>query len=114
MSEVEEEPEEEPEGSGCAGVVVVTAAVLALLSGLYAMAPDAFVIGAWVIGWGALIVAAKRVPPAPNPAPPPAPERVSEEEPQVSLVRDKSHTNRWIVLRPSHWMSYDNDKRGES
>lgn len=107
----EEEPEEREERSGCAGAAVIAAAVLAVLAGTYAASPEAFVLGAWAIGWGAIVWAAKKpVSSAPNPAPPPAPERGSEEEPQVTVVRDKSHPNRWVVAQPSSWMNWDPEK----
>lgn len=97
MSEVEDE---EPEGSGCAGAALVTVVILGTAIALYAVAPEVFVLGMWAVGWGALIVAAKRVPPAPNPAPPPAPEGAVEEESQFSVVPDPEHPHhsliRWI------------------
>ena len=101
------EVEEEPEGSGCAGAAVITAVVLAFLAGSYAVAPEVFVIGAWAVGWSALVWHAKRVPPAPNPAPPPVPEGAVEEEPQVTAMQDVSHPNRWLVVRESPWMTVE-------
>lgn len=109
----EEEPQER-EGSGCAGAAVVTAAVLALAGILYAASPTVFVLGFWAVGWGAIIWHAKRVPPTTNPAPPPAPEGVAEEEPQVTVLRDKSHPNRWLVLKPSEWLGRSYEDRDES
>lgn len=106
MAEVVEE--EEPQGSGCAGAVVITAAVLAVLGGAYALSPTCFVLGVMGGGWAAVIWAtgwrpkwmrrtANRTPPAPS-------GRGPEEEPQVTMVRDTAHPNRWIVARPSTWM----------
>lgn len=111
----EEEPE--PEGSGCAGVAVLTAAALVLLTILYSASPDFFIlgVGALPLAWfGYLWAAKKYVFDAPNPAPPPPPERGSEEEPQVTVVRDTSHPNRWLTPRPSKWLDWTDEDRDES
>lgn len=105
---------DEREGSGCAGAAVVTAAVLALGGIFYAASPTFFVLGFWVVGWGAIIWAAKHVPATANPAPPQTPEGVREEEPQVTVLRDKSHPNRWLVLKPSEWLGRSYKDRDES
>lgn len=101
---------EDPESSGCAGTVVVTAAVLGAVYGTYAASRTAFILLVWIIGWGAVIWAAKQVPATSNPAPPPLPEGGPEEEPQVSTLRDKSHPNRWLITRPSRWLAVEHDK----
>ncbi len=110
----ENEPETEPEeeSGGCAGAVVVIVLMTAAIGILWSLSPELFVIGMWVIGWGALVWHAKRVPPTANPAPPPPPEGVAEEEPQVALVPDPSHRNRWLVVRPSRWLDKPTDKDG--
>jgi len=107
------EVDEPEEHSGCAGAAVISAAVLGLACGLWALSPTAFVLGLWIVGWGAIVWAARRpVPPTPNPAPPPVPERGPEEEVQVSAVRDTSHPNRWVVTRPSEWLSRTDKEAG--
>jgi hypothetical protein len=102
---VSEEPEEDGglDRRGCGCVLAVPATVVLVV--LFTKAPDLGVGLLWVTGWGSLIWAAKRVPREANPAPPPVPERGSKEEPQVGVVRDQSHTNRWLVLRNSVWMT---------
>ena len=108
------EDEVEPGGSGCAGAAVITAVVLAALGGVYALSPEGLVLGLWVVGWSALIWATgwrpKKLRRTANPAPPPLPERGSEEEPQVTMVRDSAHPNRWIVTQPSGWVTQEINK----
>lgn len=108
----EEEPE--PQGSGCAGAVVITAAVSVPLTLLYAASPEAFILALGAIGWGSIAWAAyhtpKSVQDAPDPAPPPLPERGSEEEPQVIAVRDTTHPNRWATPRVSRWLTEPTEK----
>lgn len=103
-----------PEGTGCAGAAVATMVVLGFASLMWAITPTFSVLALWAVGWGAIIWAAKRVPPAPNPAPPPAPEGAAEEKPQVTLMRDPDHPNRWLTASPSKWLGYRIDKRDES
>ena len=79
------------------------------------MAPGTavFTIAVWVLGWASLIWATrpnKSVEDAPNPSPPPLPERGPKQEVQVSIVRDTAHPNRWIVTRPSGWMTQEIEK----
>lgn len=106
-----EEPEETPESSGCAGAAVIAAAALVAVFGTYAISRTAFIGLVWIISWGAVIWAARKpVPGTPDPAPPPVPERGSEEEPQVSMLRDKSHPNRWVVAARSPWMDQEISK----
>lgn len=113
-----EEAEETPSGGGCAGISVLVAAALGLGTAVYAISRDTLVIAVWIIGWGLVWRAAKRGPKsvadAPNPAPPPLPERGSEATPQVSMVRDTAHPNRWIVATESPWLRYPLDKRDET
>jgi len=103
-----------PEGTGCAGAAVATTVVLGFASLMWAITPTFSVLALWAVGWGAIIWAAKRVPPTPNPAPPPAPEGAVEEEPQVTLMRDPSHPNRWLTVGPSKWLGSRFNKRDES
>lgn len=103
MSEAEGDPET---GAGCGGILVLTVLVLAMAFVLYAVSPEAFILVFWGGGAGLLFWQAKKVPSAPNPAPPPVPERGSEEEPQVTYVRDPSHPNRWVALRQSEWLRW--------
>lgn len=107
------EPEETPaRNGGCAGVAVITAAALGLGVAFYAVSRDLLIVAVWFTGAVLLYRAAKKVPDAVNPAPPPVPEGAVEEEPQVTVVRDFSHPNRWLVTKPSRWMSADTDKTG--
>lgn len=106
--------DEGPEGTGCAGAAVAVVVVLGLASLMWAISPTYSVLGLWAVGWGAIIWTAKHVPPAPNPAPPPAPEGAAQEEPQVTLMRDPSHPNRWLTVGPSKWLGSRFDKRDES
>jgi hypothetical protein len=107
---VNEEVEEEEAGTGkgC-GCILAVPATLAL-GILFYQVPDLGVGLVWVAGWGSVIWAAKKVPSAANPAPPPLPERGYEKEQQVSIVRDKDHPNRWLILRTSGWMTEEIDK----
>lgn len=109
------EVEEEPEGSGCAGAAVITAAALVVLCIAYTASPTVFVLScwAWVPVWGWLYWR-KLLPRTANPAPPAPPERGSDEEPQVTLMRDQSHPNRWVVIRPSKWLDWTDENRDES
>lgn len=79
------------------------------------MAPGTaiFTIAVWVLGWASLIWATrpnKSVEDAATPTPPASPERGSKQEVQVSIVRDTAHPNRWIVTRPSGWMTQEIEK----
>ena len=104
-----------PEGGGCAGITVLTVAALGLGTAVYAISSDTFVIAVWIIGWALVVKAARKpVQSTPDPAPPPLPERGSEEEPQVKMVRDTTHPNRWIVATESPWLRYPLDKRDDS
>ena len=109
-------PEDDvPEGGGCAGVTVLAVAALGLGTAVYAISSDTFVIAVWIIGWALVVKAARKpVQSTPDPAPPPLPERGSEEKPQVKMVRDMTHPNRWIVAAESPWLHYPLDKRDES
>lgn len=112
--EVDEEPEGLEERSGCGGVLVLAAGTVGLLAAIFAISREAFILFIVVGGWGTILWAAKRVPSASNPAPPPVPERGSVEEPQVTMIRDQTHPNRWVILRPSRWLTADTDKTGTS
>lgn len=100
------------------GVTVLVAVALGTGIAVYAVSRDVFVLLAWALGAGLLYRAAKRGPKsvqdAAGPAPPAPSERGSQEEPQVSLVRDTTHPNRWIVTRDSPWMTYRHENRDES
>lgn len=95
-----------PEQQGAA-VLVTAAAGVGIAVFVYSR--DAFVLLVWALGSAAVWYAAKTpnkcVRDAANPAPPPLPERGMEEEPQVKMVRDTTHPNRWTVARPSPWMT---------
>lgn len=105
-----------PEQKGAA-VLVTAAGGVGIAT--FNVSRDAFVLLVWVLGAAAVWYAAKTpnksVQHAPDPAPPPLPERGSEEEPQVSMVRDTTHPNRWAVTRPSPWLTKEIEKdRDES
>lgn len=95
--------------SRVAGTAVLTVAAAGVGAAVYAFSHDWFVIAVWALGWTLITWAAKRVPHTRNPAPPPTPERGPQTKPQVNeerILRDTTHPNRWIVTRPSPWMSY--------
>lgn len=107
--------DDEPSGGGCGGITVLAVAALGLGAAVYAISRDTFVIVVWIIGWALVVKAARKpVQSTPDPAPPPPPERGSEEKPQVKMVRDTTHPNRWIVAAESPWLRYPLDKRDES
>lgn len=109
--EAEQELTGEPrERSGCAGYAVLAAAALGVGGAVYAVSRDLFVIAVWVVGWVLVYRAAKKVPDAAIPTPPAPSERGSEKEPQVTMVRDISHPNRWIVAKESPWVTEEIDK----
>jgi hypothetical protein len=105
-----------PEQQGAA-VLTVAAAGVGLAVFIYSR--DAFVLLVWALGsyavWWAAKTPNKSVQDAPDPAPPAPSERGPEKEPQVSMVRDVSHPNRWVVTRPSPWLTESIEKdRDES
>jgi len=91
------------------GAAVLVAAAAGVGIAVFVYSRDAFVLLVWVLGavavWYAAKTPNKSVQDAPDPAPPPLPERGSEEEPQVRMMRDKTHANRWLVTRPSPWLT---------
>lgn len=105
--------ETDESGSGCGGAAVLTLLTGVVVTVLYRLSPEAFVLVLWGGGWAAIVYAAGKRPSTPNPAPPPAPEGAVDEEPQVGYVRDTSHSNRWVVTRPSEWLGRT-DKTGTS
>lgn len=88
--------DEEPV-SRAAGGCLLAAAGVGVGAAIYALSRDALVIVVWFIGFVLLYRAAKRVPHASNPAPPPLSESGSEAKPQVDIVQDPDHHNRWMV-----------------
>lgn len=90
--------DDEPTGGQDAGLLVLFLAAGGLATALFTYSPTAGILILWVTGWAWLIWAAKKVPDAPSPAPPPPPEGVAEEKPQLKLMRDPDHANRWVVL----------------
>ena len=106
---------EDDEGhTGCGGAFVVTLLAAGAGTVVYRVSPEGFVLALWGIGWASVIWAAKKVPGTPGRPPPPVPERGPEQEPQVSYVRDTSHPNRWVALRPSVWLDWTDEKTGTS
>jgi len=87
------DPEEPEERSGAGGGCVLAMCAAGAGAAVYAVSRDVFVIVIWVVSWALIWWVAR----APNPAPPPVPEVVPVEEPQVSIVKDPDHPNRWIV-----------------
>lgn len=98
--------EDEPQGSGCGGIVVLAMLVLAVAGVLFAISREAFILVFWGTAWGLIVWQARKVPGAPKRTPPPALEGAGEQEPQVTLVRDPGHPNRWVALRPSEWLGW--------
>lgn len=116
------EPEEDtPQGCGCAAAMVVLIVVAVPLALLWLASRDLFITAVVLIAWGAVLWAARSpvvlddrnyVRDAPDPAPPTPSERGSQKEPQVSMMRDQNHPNRWVVTRPSRWLTEIHDKEG--
>lgn len=105
----------EPEGSGCGGYVILTAAAAGLGAAIYAYSRDGFVILFWVVGAVLLWRAARKVHHAPDSTPPAPSERGPKASPQVTLIRDQSHPNRWVAIRPSEWLDWtDTEDRNRS
>lgn len=103
-----EEPERQ---AGCAGYLVLAVFIAGAVAGLYLISRTVFILVVWGVGWGAVLwVARKPVQATSNPAPPPLPEPSPDAKPQVSMLRDKSHPNRWIVTKPSRYLTEDNKK----
>ena len=98
--------DEAPEGPGCGGYAIQVAAAAGVGAAIYAYSRDAFVLVFWVIGAVLIWRAARKVQHAPDPAPPPVPERGPEASPQVTLIRDRTHPNRWVAIRPSRWLDW--------
>jgi hypothetical protein len=95
------------------GAAVLTVAAAGVGLAVFVYSRDGFVLLVWALGAAAVWWAGCRpnkVHHAPDPAPPPLPERGSEEKPQVSMVRDGAHPNRWIVARQSRWVTEEIDK----
>lgn len=106
--------DEEPEGNTGCGAVVLSLLAVGVITVLYRISAEAFVLILWGTGWGAIIYAAKKRPHTPNPTPPPDSERGPDEEPQVSFIRDTSHPNRWVAIRQSKWLRWTDEKTGTS
>jgi hypothetical protein len=114
MSDLEEPQEtsgEEALGGNTAGAVLLTLASGGVGLAVFTYSRDAFVLLVWALGAiGVWWAAKKPVRDTPNPAPPPAPERGSDEEPQVILVKDPAHPNRWLAVHSSPWLAKDTSK----
>lgn len=91
-----------PEQQGAA-VLVMAAAGLGLAVFVYSR--DAFVLLVWALGAAAVWYAARKPNKIDNPSPPPPPDPSQKQEPQVTMVRDTTHPNRWAVTRPSPWLA---------
>jgi hypothetical protein len=116
---VNEEPDEmavRQMSSRTAGAATLLICSAGVGLAVFAYSRDAFVLLVWALGAAAVWWAAKKpVQGAANPAPPPLPERGSDEEPQVTMVRDTTHPNRWIVTQESPWVAQEIEKdRDES
>jgi hypothetical protein len=101
---------DEPEGRGAGGCLLLAASFGTAVA-VYAYSRDAFVLLVWAVG-SILIhrAARKKVVVTVDPAPPATSERGSQKEPQVTMVRDVAHPNRWIVIQDSPWMTEEIDK----
>lgn len=96
------------------GAAVLTTAAAGIGIAVFVYSRDAFVLLVWALGAVAVWYAARtpnKVPGTPDPAPPAPSERGSEEEPQVTMVRDSTHPNRWTVARPSPWLTVEINKK---
>jgi len=109
----EDAPAPEPRGR-FAGGCLLTVAALGTGWAIFSVSRNVFVLLVWGVGAFLIWRAAKKVPGATNPAPPPPSERGSEKEPQVTMVRDTAHPNRWVVARESPWVATTIDKEAES
>lgn len=99
---------EDETSGGCGGYVVIAVVAAAPLLVLYGIAPEAFVLAFWAVGWGLVVWAArKRVQDAPDPAPPPVPERGSDTKPQFRVVQDPQRPGASVVV-------WDEPKAGTS
>lgn len=99
--------DDEPEGSGCGGYAVLAAAAAGTGGAVYAYSRDLLVILVWLVGAVLLWRAARKVPDTPCRTPPAPPERGSEKDPQVNVMRDPGHPNRWLINRPSEWLGWE-------
>lgn len=109
------EPEDEtPEGTGCGAVLAITIGLVVPLLVVYAISPEGFIVALGGLGWGAIIWVARHTPKnvadTSGRTPPPPPERGCEEELQVTMMRDTTHPNRWVITKPSPWLAYDASK----
>ena len=90
--------EDEMETSQTAGYVLLGVAALGVTYVLCLAAPRVMTLILWGLGWTGLILGWRKMRSTRYPAPPAPPERGSEKEPQVRIVKDPEHPNRWIVL----------------
>ena len=107
------EPEEDPQqGLGCAAVTVIAILTAVPLALLWLWSRDAFILTVWLIAAVSVIWAARRPNKIENHSPPPPSDPSPQKKPQVSMMRDQSHPNRWVVTRPSRWLTDTHDKEG--
>ena len=90
-----DEPSGEPADQPAAGVGIAD----------FVYSRDAFVLLVWALGAAAVWYAARKPNKIDNPSPPPPPDPSPKQEPQVTMVRDMTHPNRWAVTRPSPWLT---------
>lgn len=107
--------DEPPEGSGCGGYVILAAAAAGTGAAIYAYSRDGFVILFWVIGAVLIWRAARKVHHAPDSTPPPEMRVATDAISQVTFIRDQSHPNRWVAIRPSEWLDWtDTEDRDDN
>lgn len=105
------EEEQEPQGSETAGGCMLLAVSTGLGFAVYNISRDLLVIVVWVIGTALIGRACRNKVQRPVNSAPPAPsKRGCEEEPQVTVMRDKTHPNRWVITKRSRWMNEEIDK----
>jgi hypothetical protein len=107
------EKDVEPEGTA-GGWFLLIAAGCGVMAAIFAMARDVGILLVWAVGSYAIYRAAKNVRGAANPAPPPAPECHEVAQPQVTMVRDTEHSNRWVVAQKTPWLNWAPDNDNET
>lgn len=97
------------------GGAVLTVAAAGVCLAVFVYSRDVFVLLVWSLGAVAVWWAARRPNKIDNPSPTPPAPPLPKRNPQASIVRDTSHPNRWLIIKPSPWMAVEIEKdRDES